>query len=152
VRVRAWLSSATPEQAIRKYRSEAVFKAKMDNLAASLRALGRAGEALPLGSAESALSTMRAFNVHGEMSVEEMIDRYGIESRPVRDLLVDYLREFLVSSDYSTVPGCPMRWQAVLAGPGASPPGHRLPAPVRRGRCGVLGAIQGVYVEAGWRR
>lgn len=34
------------------------------------------------------------------MSVEEMVDRYGIECRPVRDLLVGYLREFLVSSDY----------------------------------------------------
>jgi Phage integrase family len=57
------------------------------------------------GFPESAPSTTRAFNVHGQMSVEEMIDRYGIESRPVRDLLVDYLREFMVSSDYSTVTG-----------------------------------------------
>jgi integrase len=57
------------------------------------------------GFPEAAPSTTRAFTVHGQMSVEEMIDRYGIESRPVRDLLVDYLREFLVSSDYSTVMG-----------------------------------------------
>jgi integrase len=57
------------------------------------------------GFPESAPSTTRAFNVHGQMSVEEMVDRYGIESRPVRDLLVDYLREFLVSSDYSTITG-----------------------------------------------
>jgi integrase len=47
--------------------------------------------------------TTRAFNVGGQLSVEEMIDRYGIECGPVRDLLVDYLREFLVCSDYSTV-------------------------------------------------
>jgi hypothetical protein len=57
------------------------------------------------GFPETAPSTTRAFNVHGQMSVEELIDRYGIECKPVRDLLVDYLREFLVSSDYSTVMG-----------------------------------------------
>jgi hypothetical protein len=54
---------------------------------------------------DSAPATTRAFNVHGQMSVQEMIDRYGIECRPVRDLLIDYLREFLVCSDYSTVLG-----------------------------------------------
>jgi hypothetical protein len=52
---------------------------------------------------DTAPSTTRAFNVGGQMSVEEMIDRYGIECGPVRALLVDYLREFLVCSDYSTV-------------------------------------------------
>lgn len=57
------------------------------------------------GFPEDAPSTTRAFNVHGQMSVEDMVDRYGIECKPIRDLLVDYLREFLVSSDYSTVMG-----------------------------------------------
>jgi integrase len=56
-----------------------------------------------LGGFPETAPTTRAFNVHGQMSVEEMIDRYGIECKPIRDLLVDYLREFLVSSDYSTV-------------------------------------------------
>lgn len=55
------------------------------------------------GFPEAAPPTTRAFNVRGQMSVEAMVDRYGIECRPVRDLLIDYLREFLVSSDYSTV-------------------------------------------------
>jgi integrase len=55
------------------------------------------------GFPQTAPSTTRAFNVRGQMSVEAMIDRYGIECKPVRDLLVDYLREFLVSNDYSTV-------------------------------------------------
>jgi hypothetical protein len=32
-----------------------------------------------------------------------MAGRYGIECRPVRDLLVDYLREFEVSHDYATL-------------------------------------------------
>jgi integrase len=57
------------------------------------------------GFSESAPPTTRVFNVRGQMSVEAMIDRYGIECKPVRDLLVDYLREFVVSSDYSTVKG-----------------------------------------------
>lgn len=57
------------------------------------------------GFPETAPATTRVFNVRGQMSVEAMIDRYGIECKPVRDLLVDYLREFVVSSDYSTVKG-----------------------------------------------
>lgn len=55
------------------------------------------------GFPETAPTTTRTFNVHGQMSVEDMIGRYGIECQPIRALLVDYLREFLVSSDYSTV-------------------------------------------------
>jgi hypothetical protein len=51
----------------------------------------------------NAPATTRAFHVSGQMSIEEMIDRYGIECKPVRDLLVDYLREFEVSHDYTTL-------------------------------------------------
>ena len=51
----------------------------------------------------NAPSTARVFAVRGQMSVEEMVDRYDIECKPVRDLLVDYLRELLMSSDYATV-------------------------------------------------
>ncbi|MFB8137610.1 tyrosine-type recombinase/integrase [Streptomyces mirabilis] len=36
----------------------------------------------------------------GQISVEQMIDRYGIACRPVRDLLVDYLHERELSLDY----------------------------------------------------
>ncbi len=60
-----------------------------------LRSLGTFPAAAP--------PTTRAFNVSGQMSLEEMIGRYGIECQPIRDLLIDYLREFLVSSDYTTV-------------------------------------------------
>jgi hypothetical protein len=60
-----------------------------------LRSLGGFPKTAPL--------TTRAFNVRGQMSVQAMIDRYGIECGPVRDLLVDYLGEFVVSSDYSTL-------------------------------------------------
>lgn len=60
-----------------------------------VRSLGRFPDNAPVST--------RAFHVFGQMSVEEMIDRYGIECKPIRDLLVDYLREFQVSSDYTTV-------------------------------------------------
>jgi Phage integrase family len=52
---------------------------------------------------DNAPATTRAFHVSGQLSIEEMVDRYGIECRPVRDLLVDYLREFEVSHDYTTL-------------------------------------------------
>jgi integrase len=52
---------------------------------------------------DNAPATTRAFHVSGQRSIEEMVGRYGIEYRPVRDLLVDYLREFEVSHDYATL-------------------------------------------------
>lgn len=52
---------------------------------------------------DNAPASTRAFHVLGQMSIPEMVDRYGIECKPIRDLLVDYLREFEVSSDYNTV-------------------------------------------------
>ncbi len=53
----------------------------------------------------NAPASTRAFHVSGQMRVDEMIDRYRIQCRPIRDLLVDYLREFQVSADYTTVLG-----------------------------------------------
>jgi integrase len=52
---------------------------------------------------DNAPASTRAFHVCGQMSIEEMIDRYHIQCQPIRDLLVDYLRQFQVSADYSTV-------------------------------------------------
>jgi hypothetical protein len=60
-----------------------------------VRSLGRFPDNAPVST--------RAFHVFGQMSIKEMVDRYGIECRPIHDLLVDYLREFQVSSDYTTV-------------------------------------------------
>jgi hypothetical protein len=54
---------------------------------------------------DNAPASTRAFHVCGQMSIEEMIDRYHIQCRPIRDLLVDYLRQFQVSADYNTVLG-----------------------------------------------
>jgi hypothetical protein len=59
-----------------------------------LRAAGIFGEAAPPG---------RALRTQGQLSCEQLIDRYAIESRPVRDLLVDYLRERQPAVDYPTL-------------------------------------------------
>ncbi|MGW6602500.1 tyrosine-type recombinase/integrase [Streptomyces sp. NPDC055036] len=57
------------------------------------------------GFPEAALPTVRIFNPknQGQISVEQMIDRYDIACRPMRDLLVDYLRERSPSLDYTSL-------------------------------------------------
>jgi hypothetical protein len=59
-----------------------------------LRAAGIFGAAAPPG---------RALKTQGQLSCGQLIDRYGIECRPVRDLLVDYLRERQPAVDYPTL-------------------------------------------------
>ena len=44
--------------------------------------------------------TVRALSSRGQLSVEQLVDRYSITCRPVRDLLVDYLRERQATVDY----------------------------------------------------
>jgi integrase len=51
----------------------------------------------------SAPATVRIFGAPGQRSIEQVIDGYGIQCRPVRDLLVDYLRERQASIDHSTM-------------------------------------------------
>ena len=41
----------------------------------------------------------------GQLTVEQMVDRYDLACRPVRDLLVDYLRERQPGIDYNTLTG-----------------------------------------------
>jgi integrase len=52
-------------------------------------------------------STVRMFSTRfpGQLTVEQLIDRYDLACRPVRDLLVDYLRERQPTVDYSTLTG-----------------------------------------------
>ncbi|MFJ9034717.1 tyrosine-type recombinase/integrase [Streptomyces sp. NPDC102274] len=45
----------------------------------------------------------RELRTGGQRTPEELIDRYEIESRPVRDLLVDYLRERQPGLDYNSL-------------------------------------------------
>jgi hypothetical protein len=46
---------------------------------------------------------LRALRSAGQQTPEELIDRYHLACRPVRDLLVDYLRERQPAIDYSTL-------------------------------------------------
>ena len=54
---------------------------------------------------DAAPSTVRAVSgqAQGQISVEQMIDRYDIACRPVRDVLVDYLRERQPSLDFTSL-------------------------------------------------
>lgn len=50
-------------------------------------------------------ATVRMFspNFGGQFTVEQLVDRYDLACRPVRDLLVDYLRERRPGIDYDTL-------------------------------------------------
>ena len=48
-------------------------------------------------------SRMRAFTTKGQLSPAQLIDRYGIECRPVRDLLVAYLQERQPTLDHTSL-------------------------------------------------
>jgi hypothetical protein len=50
-----------------------------------------------------AASTIRAFGTKGQLSAAQLIDRYGISYRPVRDLLVAYLQERQPMLDHTTM-------------------------------------------------
>jgi integrase len=52
---------------------------------------------------DGAAKTVRALGGTRRLSAEQMIDRCGIQYRPVRDLLVDYLAERQVSIDHVTL-------------------------------------------------
>ena len=56
---------------------------------------------------DSAPATVRMISTTfpGQLTVEQLVDRYGLSCRPVRDLLVDYLRERQPGIDYSTLNG-----------------------------------------------
>ena len=48
-------------------------------------------------------ATFRQLRAAGPRTPEQMIDRYRLACQPVRDLLVDYLRERQPALDYSTL-------------------------------------------------
>jgi site-specific recombinase XerD len=61
-----------------------------------LREMGVFGAGVP---------TLREIRSTGQRSVEELVDRYPIVCRPIRDLLVDYLKERQPALDYITLVG-----------------------------------------------
>ena len=49
-------------------------------------------------------ATIRAFGIaQGQLTIGELVDRYRLRCKPVRDLLVDYLRERQPSLDYASL-------------------------------------------------
>jgi hypothetical protein len=46
---------------------------------------------------------LRAFRTAGQLTPEELVDRYQLRYRPVRDLFVDYLRERQPALDYTSL-------------------------------------------------
>jgi len=49
-------------------------------------------------------ATIRAFGLaQGQLTVEELVDRYRLQCKPIRDLLVDYLRERQPALDYASL-------------------------------------------------
>ena len=52
---------------------------------------------------EDAPAAIEVFSGRGQPSCEQLIDRYNITCRPVRDVLVDYLRERQPSVDFSSL-------------------------------------------------
>jgi hypothetical protein len=50
----------------------------------------------------SAPPTVRVFHAQGQLTAEQWIDRYDIACRPIRDLLVEYLRQRRPALDYAT--------------------------------------------------
>jgi len=53
--------------------------------------------------ASGAPERLRAFRTAGQLTPEELVDRYQLQCRPVRDLIVDYLRERQPALDYTSL-------------------------------------------------
>ena len=60
-----------------------------------LRELGIFGDEAP--------ERLRAFRTAGQLTPEELVDRYHLQCKPVRDLIVDYLRERQPAVDYTSL-------------------------------------------------
>lgn len=52
---------------------------------------------------KDAPAALAMFSSSGQPTCEQLIDRYNIKSRPIRDLLVDYLRERQMAVDFSSL-------------------------------------------------
>jgi hypothetical protein len=73
-----------------------------------LRGVERSGAATfrmlrEMGVFGAGVPTLREIRSIGQRSVEELVDRYPIACRPIRDLLVDYLKERQPAIDYTTL-------------------------------------------------
>jgi len=59
-------------------------------------------------------ASVRTSLARGQLTAEQLIDRYHIACRPVRDLLVDYLKERQPSVDYATLRNLAQRLGSVF--------------------------------------
>ena len=80
---------------------------------------------------EDAPHSIRAFGAPvGQLTIEQLVDRYPIENQPIRDLLIDYLRERQPALDYTSLNSrCPRTCRAVLEPRRDTRPRYRHPAP-----------------------
>jgi integrase len=77
--------------------AERAVRARRDSGAATFRVLREMGVFGP------GVPTLREILDTGQRTVEELVDRYPIACRPVRDLIVDYLKERQPAIDYVTL-------------------------------------------------
>jgi integrase len=77
--------------------AERALRARRDSGAATFRMLREMGIFGP------GIPTLREIRDTGQRTVEELVDRYPIACRPVRDLIVDYLKERQPAIDYVTL-------------------------------------------------
>src|SRR5262252_6440827 len=98
-------------------------------------ALKKAG-VLPAAAPER----LRVLRLDGCRSIEQIVDAYAIECRPVRDLLVEYLSERAPDLDHTSLRSvarnlCRLFWRDL----GTAPPWHRLTPAGTDGRPGMEG-------------
>ena len=79
---------------------------------------------------------MRAFATQGQLSPAQLIDRYGIICRPVRELLVAYLQERQPMLDHTSLPAWPPPWAGCSGATwnGTTPASTRCTCPRHRRR------------------
>ena len=65
----------------------------------------------------------------GRLSIKELVDRYRLECAPVRDLIVDYLRERQPSLDFASLDAISRTLAGLFWAEIGPLPGHRLAAP-----------------------
>jgi integrase len=77
--------------------AEVVLRGKAPTASATFKVLREVGIFGP------GIPTLREIRSVGQRSVEELVDRYPIACRPIRDLLIDYLKERQPAIDYGTL-------------------------------------------------
>ena len=69
-------------------------------------------------------ATIRAFGMaQGQLTIEELVDRYRLQCKPVRDLIVDYMRERQPALDYASLEAISSSLRRFWAGIEALSPG-----------------------------